>query len=138
MPTKVAIVGVGHTTFRATSPGLSYKELMFEAATRAYADAAIDPRTDIDSFLTCSEDLAEGTSIFDEYVTDQIGAAQGPVSHGGAARHAARATPAAHSRSAGPCRRGGCSAPAARARPPPKAKPLTMATCRSTYPAARS
>ena len=79
MPTKVAIVGVGHTTFRATSPGLSYKELMFEAATRAYADAGIDPRTDIDSFLTCSEDLAEGTSIFDEYVPDQIGAAERPV-----------------------------------------------------------
>jgi len=79
MPTKVAIVGVGHTTFRATSPGLSYKELMFEAATRAYADAGIDPRTDIDSFLTCSEDLAEGTSIFDEYVPDQIGGAERPV-----------------------------------------------------------
>ena len=79
MPRRVAIVGVGHTTFRATSPGLSYKELMFEAATRAYADAAIDPRTDIDSFLTCSEDLAEGTSIFDEYVPDQIGGAERPV-----------------------------------------------------------
>jgi acetyl-CoA C-acetyltransferase len=79
MPTKVAIVGVGHTTFRATSPGLSYKELMFEAATRAYVDAGIDPRTDIDSFLTCSEDLAEGTSIFDEYVPDQIGGAERPV-----------------------------------------------------------
>ena len=79
MPTKVAIVGVGHTTFRATSPGLSYKELMFEAATRAYADAGLDPRGEIDSFLTCSEDLAEGTSIFDEYVPDQIGGAERPV-----------------------------------------------------------
>src|SRR3990172_6476279 len=66
MPTKVAIVGVGHTTFRATSPGLSYKELMFEAATRAYADAGLDPRGEIDSFLTCSEDLAAGTSIFED------------------------------------------------------------------------
>ena len=33
MPDRVAIVGVGQTTFRATSPGLSYKEIMFEAAT---------------------------------------------------------------------------------------------------------
>ena len=79
MPDKVAIVGVGHTTFRATSPGLSYKELMFEAATRAYEDAGLDARTEIDSFLTCSEDFAEGTSIFDEYVPDQIGGAERPV-----------------------------------------------------------
>ncbi len=79
MPAKVAIIGVGHTAFRATSPGLSYKELMFEAATRAYEDAGLDARSEIDSFLTCSEDLAEGTSIFDEYVPDQIGGAERPV-----------------------------------------------------------
>src|SRR3990172_2256627 len=79
MTTRVAIVGVGQTAFRATSPGLSYKELMFEAATRAYADAACAPRTDIDSFLPCSEGRAEGTSIFDEYVPDQIGGAERPV-----------------------------------------------------------
>jgi len=79
MPARIAIVGVGHTAFRATSPGLSYKELMFEAATRAYEDAGLDARTEIDSFLTCSEDLAEGTSIFDEYVPDQIGGAERPV-----------------------------------------------------------
>ena len=79
MSTKVAIIGVGHTAFRATSPGLSYKELMFEAATRAYEDAGLDARSEIDSFLTCSEDLAEGTSIFDEYVPDQIGGAERPV-----------------------------------------------------------
>ncbi len=79
MPTKVAILGVGQTAFRATSPGLSYKEIMFEAATRAYEDAGLDARRDIGSFLTCSEDLAEGTSIFDEYVPDQIGGAERPV-----------------------------------------------------------
>jgi acetyl-CoA C-acetyltransferase len=76
---RVAIVGVGQTAFRATSPGLSYKELMFEAATRAYEDAGLNAREEIDSFLTCSEDLAEGTSIFDEYVPDQIGGAERPV-----------------------------------------------------------
>lgn len=79
MPPRVAIVGIGHTAFSATSPGLSYKEMMFEAATRAYQDAGLDPRREIDSFLSCSEDLNEGTSIFDEYVPDQIGAAQRPV-----------------------------------------------------------
>jgi acetyl-CoA C-acetyltransferase len=79
MPERVAIVGVGHTQFRATSPGLSYKELMFEAATKAYADPGIDPGPDIDSFVCCSEDLYEGTGIFDEYVPDQIGTAPSPL-----------------------------------------------------------
>ena len=52
---------------------------MFEAARRAYADAALDPRREIDSFVCASEDLEEGTSIFDEYVPDQLGAVQRPV-----------------------------------------------------------
>jgi acetyl-CoA C-acetyltransferase len=39
----------------------------------------VDPRTQIDSFVACSEDMDEGTSIFDEYVPDQLGAAQRPV-----------------------------------------------------------
>jgi acetyl-CoA C-acetyltransferase len=52
---------------------------MFEAARNAYADARVDPRTEIDSFVCCSEDLEEGTSIFDEYVPDQLGAVQRPV-----------------------------------------------------------
>ena len=36
---KVAIVGVGCTGFKSVAPDVSYKELMFEAATRAYQDA---------------------------------------------------------------------------------------------------
>jgi acetyl-CoA C-acetyltransferase len=76
---KVAIVGVGHAGFAPLTAGLSYKELMFEAATRAYYDAGIDPRMEVDSFVCCSEDLIEGTSIFDEYVPDQLGAMQRPV-----------------------------------------------------------
>jgi acetyl-CoA C-acetyltransferase len=76
---RVAIVGVGHAGFAPITAGISYKELMFEAATRAYYDAGVDPRTEIDSFVCCSEDLLEGTSIFDEYVPDQLGAMQRPV-----------------------------------------------------------
>ncbi len=38
-----------------------------------------DPRRDVDSFVACSEDFLEGTSIFDEYVPDQLGAVQRPV-----------------------------------------------------------
>jgi acetyl-CoA C-acetyltransferase len=79
MGDRVAIVGVGHAGFAPITAGISYKELTFEAALRAYDDAGIDPRKDVDSFVAVSEDLWEGTSIFDEYVPDQIGAALRPV-----------------------------------------------------------
>ena len=75
----VAIVGVGHAGFAPITSGLSYKEQTFEAALRAYDDVGINPRKDVDSFVAVSEDLWEGTSIFDEYVPDQIGAALRPV-----------------------------------------------------------
>ena len=75
MNNRVAIIGIGWKDYRPTSPELSYKELMYEAALRAYTDAGVDPRQDIDSFITVAEDFHEGTSIFDEYVPDQIGAA---------------------------------------------------------------
>jgi acetyl-CoA C-acetyltransferase len=73
------VAGVGWSGFAPTTPGTSYKELMFEAARGAYADAGLDPRSEIDSFVCCSEDIEEGTSIFDEYVPDQLGAVQRPV-----------------------------------------------------------
>jgi acetyl-CoA C-acetyltransferase len=76
---RAAIVGIGHAGFSPITLGVSYKELMFEAATRAYHDAGVDPRTDVDSFVCCSEDFLEGTSIFDEYVPDQLGAVRRPV-----------------------------------------------------------
>ncbi|MBM3315816.1 hypothetical protein FJY71_08285 [candidate division WOR-3 bacterium] len=75
MSGRVAIVGIGATQFRTLTPDLSYKELMFEAAVKAYDDAGVDPRKDVDTFVTCAEDYIEGTSIFDEYVPDQLGAA---------------------------------------------------------------
>ncbi|HEV8621865.1 MAG TPA: acetyl-CoA acetyltransferase [Actinomycetota bacterium] len=79
MEPRVAVVGIGHAGFAPITAGLSYKELMFEAAQRAYADARVDPRADVDSFVCCSEDYLEGTSIFDEYVPDQLGAVQRPM-----------------------------------------------------------
>jgi len=75
MSERIAVVGIGATQFRTITPDVSYKELMFDAAVRAYADAGINPRTDVDTFVTCAEDYIEGTSIFDEYVPDQLGAA---------------------------------------------------------------
>jgi len=79
MAERVGIRGIGFSGFAPTTPGVSYKELMFDAARNAYADAGVDPRTHIDSFVCASEDLQEGTSIFDEYVPDQLGAVQRPV-----------------------------------------------------------
>jgi len=73
MAQDVAIVGIGYAGFRPLTPELSYKELMFEAAVKAYEDAGLDPRADVDSFVTVAEDFIEGTSIFDEYVPDQVG-----------------------------------------------------------------
>jgi acetyl-CoA C-acetyltransferase len=76
---KVAIVGVGQTALRPFSPEVSYKELMFEAAVKAYEDAGLEPRRDVESFIGVSEDFWEGTSIFDEYLPDQVGGALRPV-----------------------------------------------------------
>ena len=53
---------------------MQWKDFMYEACNKAYVDAGVDPRSDIDSFITCAEDYWEGFSIFDEFVPDQIGA----------------------------------------------------------------
>ena len=78
MTRKVAIVGVGYTNFSSMTPDVSWKEFMFEACQKAYIDAGVDPRKDVDSFITCAEDYLEGFSIFDEFVPDQIGAVLRP------------------------------------------------------------
>ncbi|HIE16909.1 MAG TPA: acetyl-CoA acetyltransferase [Dehalococcoidia bacterium] len=74
MQSRVAIIGIGYTPFRVVTPDVSFKEMMFEAAFKAYEDAGICPRHDIDSFINCAEDFTEGRSIFDIHVPDNIGA----------------------------------------------------------------
>ncbi|NIQ39930.1 MAG: acetyl-CoA acetyltransferase, partial [Proteobacteria bacterium] len=54
MTKRVAIVGIGATGFRATTPDVSYRELTYEAATKAYLDAGIEPK-DVDSFVSTAE-----------------------------------------------------------------------------------
>ncbi len=76
---RIGIIGVGMTAFRPSTPEYSWKELMYEAASRAYADAGIHPRTDVESFITCAEDYYEGFGIFDEFVPDQLGAVLRPT-----------------------------------------------------------
>src|SRR5262245_63880753 len=77
MSDRVAIIGVGFTSLQPSTPHLSFKELMFEAAQKAYLDAGVQPN-EIDCFVTCAGDLNEGLSIFDEYTPDQLGAVQKP------------------------------------------------------------
>ncbi|MFQ6012943.1 MAG: thiolase domain-containing protein [Thermoplasmata archaeon] len=78
--TRVAIVGIGYEGFPPETPQYSWKELMFEAALKAYEDAGVNPREDVDSFITCAEDYWEGFSIFDEFTPDQLGAVLRPTS----------------------------------------------------------
>lgn len=73
MKDQVAVVGIGTTGFRATTPDLSYRELTYEAAVKAYLDAGIEPN-DIGAFVATAEDFCEGYSITDEYAPDQVGA----------------------------------------------------------------
>ena len=75
---RIAIVGVGYTPLRSMTPEVSFRELVFEAAVKAYADAGIDPQ-DASTFVSITEDYIEGTAIADEYVPDQLGAVLKPV-----------------------------------------------------------
>lgn len=74
MQRRVAIIGVGYTPFRPITPDMSFKEMMFEAAQKAYEDAGVCPRRDIDAFVTCEEDFTHGRSIFNIHTPDNIGA----------------------------------------------------------------
>lgn len=78
MSDRVAVTGIGFTALQPVTPLRSFKELTFEAAQKAYADAGVG-FDQIDSFVTCAEDLNEGISIFDEYTPDQLGAVQKPM-----------------------------------------------------------
>lgn len=78
MNERVAIIGIGTEGFSPVTPHLSFKELTYCAAVKAYAEAGLHPK-EIDSFITASEDFMEGYSIFDEYVPDQMGAVMRPV-----------------------------------------------------------
>ena len=79
MKGKVGIIGVGYEGFRPAVTDISTRELMYQAASKAYDDAGVDPRRDIGSFICCTEDLWEGWSIADEMVPDQVGGARRPV-----------------------------------------------------------
>jgi len=77
---RVGIVGIGYEGFARSSEHLSFREMVFQAALRAYEDAGgIDPRRDVDAFISCQEDFWEGVSISDEFAPDQLGGVLKPV-----------------------------------------------------------
>lgn len=76
---KVAIVGIGSYGFSPSTPEISFREGMFEAALRAYQDCGINPRKDVDAFIVCEEDFYEGISISNEFMPDPLGAVLRPI-----------------------------------------------------------
>ena len=64
MKEQVAIIGIGWAGFSPQTPDVSYKELMYEAALKAYVDANVDPRKDIESFVTVAEILSFPLCIY--------------------------------------------------------------------------
>lgn len=78
MSERVAVIGIGFLPLQAATRRYSFKEMVFEAAQKAYADAGIS-FDQIESFVTCAEDFNEGISIFDEYTPDQLGCRQKPM-----------------------------------------------------------
>jgi acetyl-CoA C-acetyltransferase len=77
---RVAVIGIGVYGPKHTIPDLSFRELAFEAALRAYRDAGLeDPRRDIDAFISCQEDFWEGIAIADEFAPEPIGGVLRPT-----------------------------------------------------------
>ncbi len=79
MARRVAIVSMGWYGFRPAVDELSFREMMFEAALRAYDAAGIDPRRDVDAFVSCQEDYWEGIAITDEFAPEPIGGVLRPT-----------------------------------------------------------
>jgi acetyl-CoA C-acetyltransferase len=78
MKGRVGIVSMGHVGFRTTSADLSFREMVYLAASKAYDDVGIRPG-DVDAFFCAEEDFWEGYSISDEYCNDQLGAILKPA-----------------------------------------------------------
>jgi acetyl-CoA C-acetyltransferase len=77
---RVGIIGVGWFGFQPETSTYSFREMTYKAANRAYMDAGgLDPRKDIDAFVSSQEDFWEGISIADEFAPDQLGGAMRPV-----------------------------------------------------------
>ncbi len=71
----MGIVGVGWFGCQPEVVDYSFREMMFKAAQRAYEDAGgLDPRSEVDAFVSCREDFWEGIAISNEFAPDPVGA----------------------------------------------------------------
>ncbi|MFN3804879.1 MAG: thiolase domain-containing protein [Pyrobaculum sp.] len=76
---RVGVVGIGWFGFQP-EVSYSFREMMFKAAQRAYQDAGgLDPRSEVDAFVSCQEDFWEGVAISDEFAPDPVGGAMKSV-----------------------------------------------------------
>ncbi len=57
MAERIAIIGIGFSPLEPATPACSFKELVFETAQKAYADASVRFSTTI----SCSRGLAPST-----------------------------------------------------------------------------
>lgn len=72
MVRDVAIVGVGQTESKHSIPDKDFRELIYDAAKKAFSDANLTPK-DADALITNEYDFYSGVSIADEYTPDQVG-----------------------------------------------------------------
>lgn len=68
----VWVAGVGEIPCRKKYEHMDFREMLFEAAKKAYEDAELSPR-DIDGVVASGIDFYEGVSITDSYTPDQVG-----------------------------------------------------------------
>jgi acetyl-CoA C-acetyltransferase len=76
---RIAIVGVGQTKYERMKKGDSFADLVFEATSRALADARLSIQ-EIDNVVTVSNDFWDGRTISSMAVMDACGAYEKNVS----------------------------------------------------------
>jgi acetyl-CoA C-acetyltransferase len=69
---EVFVTGVGETPCRPIFAGKDFREMLFEAASEAFADAGISS-AEVDGVVSSGFDFYEGISITDSYTPDQVG-----------------------------------------------------------------
>lgn len=69
---EVYVTGVGETPCKPIFVGRDFREMLFEAASEAFADAGISS-AEVDGVVSSGFDFYEGVSITDSYTPDQVG-----------------------------------------------------------------
>jgi hypothetical protein len=75
---RVGIIGIGWLG-PYKEANFHFQEFIFKTAQKSYESSGLDPRKDIDGFISCQEDFWEGVSISDEFAPDPLGGARRPT-----------------------------------------------------------